>query len=157
MLKLYFSNPTITPRTPQGLSALTTGHPPLQQAPTSGLSAILANFKGIIKEESGSGETINHVMFLSILTGSLRGRNCKNGFKATVSSILQLSSRMQETAFLTDLRASISDFKNGRKVSSRQRSHREKRLSGLTAALSLIINNKDVVILDCALTGIPVC
>lgn len=32
-----------------------------------------------------------------------------------------------------------------------------KRLSRLTAARSLIINNKDVVRLECALTGIPVC
>lgn len=55
MLKLYFSNPTITPRTLQGLSALTTGHPPLQQAPTSGLPAILANFRNIIKEELSGG------------------------------------------------------------------------------------------------------
>lgn len=63
MLKLYFSNPMITPRTFQGLSALTTGHPPLQKAPASGLPAILANFRGIIKEEQCSGGTPRDVPF----------------------------------------------------------------------------------------------
>lgn len=71
MSKLYFSNPTITPRTLQGLSALTTGHPPLQQAPASGLPAILANFKGIIKEEPSSGEAPSDVPFNWWFWGSL--------------------------------------------------------------------------------------
>lgn len=47
-----------------------------------------------------------------------------------------------------------------KKLSNRQTlnlgNHWVKRLSGLTAALSLIINNRDVVRLECALTGIPV-
>lgn len=63
MLKLYFSNPTITPRSLHGLSAQTTGHPPFQQAPASGLPAILANFRGIIKKEPSSGGAPSDVPF----------------------------------------------------------------------------------------------
>lgn len=37
------------------------------------------------------------------------------------------------------------------------RNHRVKRLNELTAAISLTINNKDVVRLECARSGIPVC
>lgn len=54
-LKQYFLNLTITCRALQVLSELTTGHPPLRQAPTSGLPAISANCRGIIKEEPRSG------------------------------------------------------------------------------------------------------
>lgn len=55
MSKLQFPLPKITVwNFYYGRWALTTGHPPFEKAPASGLPAISANFRAIIKAELGS-------------------------------------------------------------------------------------------------------
>lgn len=55
MSKLYFSITKITPTILKGLQALTTGHPPYEQAPASGQPAILTNFRDSSKKKLSSG------------------------------------------------------------------------------------------------------
>ena len=48
-------------------------------------------------------------------------------------------------------------MKMGLGLTSNLNNHGVKMLSGLTAALSLVMNKKDVVSAESALSGIPVC